>query len=68
MNNAENAHELSIKNSLEMKIYRKLNERAKKFNLKIKKQNGEYFIEDYKISILSNGDIYLNGNRIEFNF
>lgn len=68
LNNAENAHELSIKNSLEMKIYRKLNERAKKFNLKIKKQNGEYFIEDYKISILSNGDIYLNGNRIEFQF
>lgn len=68
LKNSENIHELSLKSSLEMKVYRIINKKAKEYSLKIKKKNNKYFIEDNEVFVTENEYIYFNGNIVQLKY
>lgn len=59
--NAENMHELKLKSTLEIAVYKKLKEVAAKKQWTIRKENDKYIIGDNVVEILDGSQVRVNG-------
>lgn len=59
--NAENMHELKVKSTLEIAVYKKLKEVAAKKQWTIRKENDKYIIGDNVVEILDGSQVRVNG-------
>lgn len=68
LNNASNIHQLYLKSSLEVKVYKKLLEFEKMHNLKLKKEDEKYYLNNIEISIdHKSSKIAINGKKVKLN-
>lgn len=67
LENASNMHELKIKSSLEIKVYKALREEAEKRNWRIRKQDDKYYMGEYCVEIIDGKQIKVNGKIVRIN-
>ena len=57
-------HELYLNSRREIDVYKILKKISKDKDITLKKENNGYYLENDFIKILDNGDIKLNGNKV----
>ena len=61
---ATTMHELYLNSRREIDVYKILKKISKDKDITLKKENNGYYLENDFIKILDNGDIKLNGNKV----
>ena len=64
LENASNMHELKVKSSMEIEVYKKLRKEAIKREWKIRKQNDVYYVGQHQVEVIDGKDVKVDGKII----
>ena len=67
LKNSNSMHELYFNNKREIEVYKILRKISKNKNISIRKENNGFYIGSNFIKVLDNGDIKLNGDKVNIN-